>query len=471
MAPLPESTGRSAPQQIDLQWLANEHLAVRGRTAILAQLLLVAILGAGGSFLRTMPAVYACLAVTILALAITRLWILECLWRVERHFRWDPHLLLRLNIGTAAVSWGVFATVVVSLHEADHWNTHMATLAVFVVCCGSIITTIADLELLRFNVLACSLPMAVALVRYQNMQGAVLCAGILTFMFFGLLQARSLHQSYWSGLKDNLLLQAKMRELEQAREIAEQSNLAKSEFLANISHELRTPMNGVLGMTALTLDTNLTQEQRDYLKMAQSSAQSLLVLLNQILDLSRIEAGRFDLENEPFELNQVMEHLLITFLPEVQRRGLALDVSSDPAIPAWLNGDPTRLRQVLLNLAGNAVKFTETGGVSVNARLDQLLPGSARLIFSVSDTGIGIPADKQRAIFGAFVQGDGSLRRCRGGTGLGLAISSRLVGLMGGVIEVTSAPGSGSTFSFSITLPVEQPDVRVMRATQPILST
>ena len=441
------------------------HLAVRGRTAAVAQVLLLAILGAGGSFRQTVPMVFACLAASILVLALTRFCILSGFSDGHWRLRWEPHLLLRLNIGASAVVWSVFSTVVVSSHPVSHWNTYMTMIAVLAVSSGEIATTIADLGLLRFNLLICALPVAAAAVRHRSIEGSILSFGIIFFMFFGLIQARSLNQDYWSGLKDNLLLKSKMRELEQARAAAEQANQAKSEFLTNISHELRTPMNGVLGMTALTLETDLTEEQRDYLEMSQSSAQTLLRILNEILDLSRIEAGHLDIEGAPFELEPVLEHVRNKLLPEVHRRGLDLEVSMDPAIPAWLKGDSTRLIQVLLNLAGNAVKFTEIGRVSLNVGLEYLDAGSAMLQFTVSDTGIGIPTEKQRAIFDSFVQVDGSLRRRYGGTGLGLATSSRLVELMGGAIAVTSSPGCGSTFRFSLSLPVEQRSARDCRFT------
>ncbi|HEY3440546.1 MAG TPA: ATP-binding protein [Paludibaculum sp.] len=459
----PKTVERLIPAQRELQRRADEHLADRGRTAVLAQLLLVVILDAGGSFRHTVPVAFTCLTASLIILAVTRFWILtgssDGRWRLQ----WDPHFPLRLNIGAAALSWGIFATVVVSSHPVSHGNYHLAIIAIFAVSSGAIATTIADLHLLSFNLCACALPVAAGTFRNGGAESTILGFGIVCFMLFGLIQARSLNRSYWSGLKDNLLLQSKMCELEQARAAAEHANQAKSEFLANISHELRTPMNGVLGMTALTLETDLSAEQRDYLDLAQSSAQTLLVLLNQILDLSRIEAGHLDLVSEPFELQTVLDHVRIAFLPEVQRRGLDLDVSVDPAIPARLTGDAIRLRQVLLNLAGNAVKFTEVGRVCVDARLQHLDAASATLQFTISDTGIGIPADKQRLIFDSFVQVDGSLRRRRGGTGLGLAISSRLVEIMGSAIAVTSSPGIGSTFRFALTLPVGQPDVRYSR--------
>jgi len=469
VALLPETVDRLIPAPSELQRMADEHLAERGRTAVLAQVLLVIILGAGGSFLHTVPAAFACLGFSITILALTRFWILTGFTGGRWRFQWDPHLPLRLNIGAAALTWGVFATVVVTNHPVSHGNTHLAIIAIFAVSSGAIATTIADLHLLRFNLCACALPVAAGTLLNGDAESSILAFGIACFTFFGLIQARSLNCCYWSGLKNNQLLQSKIRELEQARAAAEQANQAKSEFLANISHELRTPMNGVLGMTALTLETDLTAEQRDYLDMAQSSAQSLLALLNQILDLSRIEAGHLDLVSEPLELQSVLDHVRITFLPEVQRRGLDLEVHLDPAIPARLTGDAIRLRQVLLNLAGNAVKFTEVGRVCVAVILQHLDSASATLQFTISDTGIGIPADKQRVIFDSFVQVDGSLRRRRGGTGLGLAISSRLVETMGGAIAVTSSPGNGSTFRFALTLPVHSSAARDCRVHLPVL--
>ena len=264
----------------------------------------------------------------------------------------------------------------------------------------------------------------------------------------GTVLGRVVERSRLSRIADdrNRNLQAEIVERRLAEEAAEAANRAKSQFLANMSHEIRTPLNGVIGLTGIVLDTELTLDQRECLETVKFSADSLLTVVNDILDFSKIEAGKIDLEVIEFNLRDCVQDALKMFALRAGEKGLALLCDLAPTLPEMVRGDSGRLRQIILNLVGNAIKFTNNGEVALKAELESRERDELTLRFTVSDTGIGIPQEKLESIFSPFTQADSSTTRKYGGTGLGLTISARLAAMMGGRISVESEIGRGSRF-------------------------
>jgi signal transduction histidine kinase/ActR/RegA family two-component response regulator len=387
------------------------------------------------------PALMAVVAGMITAGTMLRVWVIgvarSAASRSPVFLRWA----MKVTVGLCAGASGVLYCSVIYLYGFESWPFILTLIWITATAAGAVVAFTPDYSLLVIHLLPTFLPTLMTLWR-PGLQPWAFVVGVTIFLIFNLLQGYRLHGDYWAKLVDQALL-------EEAKASAEAASRVKSQFLANMSHEIRTPMHGILGMSQLMFNTPLTAEQREYLTSLHGSAVGLLAVLNDILDLSKIEAGKLTLENIVFEVRGLVKEVCRVLAAQAESKGLALrcDVAED--VPLRVYGDPVRLRQVLLNLLGNAVKFTEAGEVATAVKIADRAETQVTLRFEVRDTGIGIPADKHATVFEAFSQADGSVTRRFGGTGLGLPISSQLVALMGGRLELESAPGAGSTFYFS----------------------
>jgi two-component system sensor histidine kinase/response regulator len=374
--------------------------------------------------------------------------------------RWGRYYVCTTFLAGAA--WGVLGTPLLPV-ESYSYHVIFAVVNVAVAAIG-IYSLFPWTRAYAALVLPLIVPSALTLLWHGGTQSNILGMILLAFVPIALSAARRTSRNNTEAIKLRIDMAAISQEHERAkqaadlaRQAAEDANRTKSEFLANMSHEIRTPMNGVLGMTELLLDTGLSDMQRRYAQNVRNSGEALLHIINDILDFSKIEAGKMDLDVVDFDVRETTEEVIELLSSRADAKGLELLCHIDEDVPSAVAGDPGRLRQVLINLVGNAIKFTECGEVAVTLkrashRAGGTHDGACTLQFTVRDTGIGIDPEARGRMFKAFMQADGSTSRRFGGTGLGLAISKQLIEMMGGEIDVDSVPGQGSTFHFTAAL-------------------
>jgi signal transduction histidine kinase len=438
---VPDITGESA-QRADLSLQQDADVARQSPAAIWAGLGLVQFALLAGSYSSDHALALTLFAATTMSAYLARLFLIL---RKNQVYPRNPRLWRAAFCATLicfSSAWGVLSSHSYILNGFTGWNSLLLAFCVLGIGFGAIVSLTPRLLYVYCHALPLLLPPIVTGL-YLGGNGFRLALLDLAFLVFVLVQGRQLSTQYREAFEDRRLL-------ESAKKMAEAANEAKGHFLANISHELRTPMNGIIGMTELALDTELSTEQRDLLETSRNSAISLLYLLNDVLDFSKIEGKRVQLENVTFDLSKLVSETARVFEIQARQKGLSLSYQIASEVPEEVTGDPARLRQILVNLLGNALKFTPSGNVLVRATVESSTPQEIQVQFAVTDTGIGIPKNKQGIIFQPFAQADGSMTRKYGGTGLGLSISMRLVELMGGRMWLASEPGQGSTFHFSV---------------------
>ena len=398
-----------------------------------------------GAAVTAVVATYACI--------LLRSWLIWAAGDLYRWRRWAWMGLMYAGVLTPIAMWDVFYCIFAASSGAEAWDALLVLLCMVCTAFGAVHSFTSELRLmLAYQYVMLAGPAAITGLT-NSPHHWMIAASIGVLLVFSTMQGEVMHQQYWNGLKDQDSLREAIRE-------ARSANEAKSAFLANMSHEIRTPLNGLLGMIAVTLESGLSGRQREQLEMAQQSGLLLCGILNDILDLSKIEAGKVMLESADFDLEASLDDLIRLAAPRAAQKGLKIHLDYGSGIPRWFRGDGGKLRQIALNYIENALKFTAEGGITVMVTAARANSPAMEVTLAVRDTGIGISPGQQAKLFEKFSQADESTTRLYGGTGLGLVICKRLAEVMGGSVGVTSAAGRGSTFRATVPLQAVEPPSR-----------